>query len=57
MDHRSMAVFHKNELRVDPEIDNEFSRQQIWNETLNCPYRGLVSLRQTQDKSINSVTR
>lgn len=52
-----MQVFRQNELTVDPEIDNEFSRQQVWNETLNCPYYGLMSLRMTQDKPINSISR
>ena len=56
-DHRSMRVFKKNELHVDPDVDNEFTRQQAWNKTLNCPYYGLMSLRQTQDKPINSSTR
>lgn len=58
MDRRSIQnVFNRNNLRVDPDIDNEFSRNQAWNETLNCPYFGLMSLRQTQDKPINSVSR
>ena len=50
-------MFNRNQLEVDPDIDNEFSRQQAWNETLNCPYYGLMSLRQTQDRPINSKSR
>ena len=50
-------MFNRNQLEVDPDIDNEFSRNQAWNETLNCPYYGLMSLRQTQDRPINSVSR
>ena len=57
MDRRSMQVFRQNELNVDPDIENEFTRQQAWNKTLNCPYYGLMSLRMTQDKPINSITR
>ena len=50
-------MFNRNQPEVDPDIDNEFSRQQAWNETLNCPYYGLMSLRQTQDRPINSKSR
>ena len=50
-------MFNRNQLEVDPDIDNEFSRNQAWNETLNCPYYGLMSLRQTQDRPINSNSR
>jgi len=45
MDQRSMKVFKQNELHVDEEIRNEFSRNKAWNETFNCPYYGLMSLR------------
>ena len=45
-DKRSLQVFDKNELHVDPGIDNKFSRQETWNQTLNCPYYGLHALRQ-----------
>ena len=56
-DRRSMKIFKKNSLQVDPEIQNEFSRNQAWNETLNCPYYGLVSLRKDQERPINSTTK
>ena len=46
-DRRSLKVFHNNTLKVDPEISNEFTRNKAWNETLNCPYYGLMSLRKT----------
>ena len=44
-----MKVFKKNELNVDPDLVNKFTRNQAWNETLNCPYYGLMSLRKTQE--------
>ena len=56
-DERSMKVFKKNTLEVDPEIQNEFSRNKAWNETLNCPYYGLVSLRRTAEQPINSTIK
>ena len=56
-DRRSMKVLHKNRLSVDPDIQNEFSRNQAWNETLNCPYYGLMSLRNTQEIPINSESK
>ncbi len=42
-----MKVFKCNELSVDPEIVNKFTRNEAWNQTLNCPYYGLVSLRKS----------
>lgn len=56
-DQRSMKVFKKNELNVDPDLVNKFTRNQAWNETLNCPYYGLMSLRKTQEKPINSLSK
>ena len=53
-DHRSLKVFKTNELKVDPDIQNNFTRQKAWNDTLNCPYYGLMSLRRTQEVPINS---
>ena len=52
-DRRSMKVFKTNDLSVDPEIVNEFTRNQAWNQTLNCPYYGLMSLRKSQEQPIN----
>ena len=56
-DRRSMKVFKKNSLIVDPDIQNSFTRNQAWNQTLNCPYYGLMSLRKTQERPINSMSK
>lgn len=56
-DRRSMKVFKTNEPVIDPDIVNRFTRNEAWNSTLNCPYFGLMSLRKTQERPINSESR
>lgn len=46
----------QHELRALPS-SHEFTRNQIWNERLNCPYYGLVKIRENQERGINAPSR
>lgn len=57
-DQRSIKnVFKNNTLNVDPDLKNKFTRNETWNETLNCPYYGLMSLRKSVEHPINSTQK
>ena len=52
-----MKVFQTNELYVSNDNENQFSRQDTWNKTFNCPYYGLHAIRKKQEEMINMPYR
>ena len=56
-DKHSLKVFKSNTATVDETLINRFSHNEKWNETYNCPYYGLLSLRRRQEVALNSGLR